>query len=423
MCYGPAINIDRSVDMPDTSLDANEVMTLLGIKPQTLYAYASRGLLRRTSAPGSKRSLYAREDVETMLARKVQRDAPTAEAAPSLAIPGSISSTITEITADGPRYRGRDARALAVRPGRLENVAELLWTGVLMDEPVSWDFDPFPPSLESAISALQHGEGHVPILRVMAAASIALGQSAANELRSGNTARLARRLVYTYAGCLAHLRTPGRFVRPKEDESVAGLALRALGAKPSPAAQAALNALLIVCADHELSPATYAARVVASTGAGLHACLIAAIAGHSGHVLGGGCDRVEDFFAVRQSPARLRESAAAAGRGELNLPGFGSALYPQGDPRATLLLDIAAGLAAPKSLADIQYLVEVAQSEAGLPVSMEVGLVAVSRALGLPPRSASALWAVGRSVGWVAHVMEQRLSGSLIRPRARRRGV
>ena len=67
-----------------------------------------------------------------------------------------------------------------------------------------------------------------PALR--AAASIALGQSAANELRAGNTALLARRLVYTCAGCLAHLRTPGRFVRPKEGESVAGLALRALGA-------------------------------------------------------------------------------------------------------------------------------------------------------------------------------------------------
>ena len=73
-----------------------------------------------------------------------------------------------------------------------------------------------------------------------------------------------------------------------------------------------------------------------------------------------------------------------------------------------------------KALADIQQLVEIAQTEPGLPVSLEVGLVAMARALGLPPRSASALWAVGRSVGWVAHVMEQRLAGGLIRPRARR---
>lgn len=409
--------------MPDASLDAVEVMRLLGIKQQTLYAYASRGLLRRTSAPGSKRSLYAREDVERMLARKLERDGPAVDAAPASAIAGSISSTITEITAEGPRYRGRDARALATHPGCLENVAELLWTGVLIDEPVSWDFDPFPPNLEAAIAALQHGDSPAPILRVMAIASIVLGESAAAELRSGNTARLARRLVYTYAGCLAHLRSPGRFMRPKAGESIAHLALRALGAKPTPASIAAVNALFVCCADHELSPATYAARVIASTGAGLHACLVAAIAGHSGHVLGGGCDRAEDFFSARPTPARLREMAAAAARGELKLPGFGSTIYPQGDPRARHLLDVATGLAAPKQLADIQLLVDLAQSEAGLPVSLEVGLVALTRVLDLPPRSASALWAVGRSVGWVAHVMEQRLSGSLIRPHARRRGA
>ena len=273
---------------------------------------------------------------------------------------------------------------------------------------------------EAVLATLQSGSARVPILRVMATASIVLGESSSNELRSGNTLRLARRLVYTYAGCLAHLRAPGRFVRPKDDESVAALALRALGGKPTPPALAAVNALLVLCADHELSPATYAARVVASSGAGVHACLIAAITGHSGHRLGGGCDRVEDFFSTRHTPARLREMATAAARGEASLPGFGSALYPEGDPRVKPLLDMAVGLAAPKALADIQQLVEIAQTEPGLPVSLEVGLVAMARALGLPPRSASALWAVGRSVGWVAHVMEQRLAGGLIRPRARR---
>lgn len=409
--------------MSDASLDAGEVMKLLGIKQQTLYAYASRGLLRRIATPGSKRSLYAREDVEKMLARKMERDGPAAESAPALAIPSSISSAITEITPDGPRYRGRDARALATRPGCLENVAELLWTGVLIDEPVAWDFDPFPSNVEAVIAALQRGDSPAPILRVMATISIALGESAATELRSGNTAQLARRLVSAYAGSLAHLRSPGRFVRPKPAESIASLALRALGTKPTPAAAAAVNALFVCCADHELSPATYAARVVASTGAGLHACLIAAIAGHSGHVLGGGCDRAEDFFAGRPTPARLREMVSAAARAELKLPGFGSTIYPQGDPRAKHLLEVATDMAAPKQLADIQLLVELAQSEAGLPVSLEVGLIAITRVLGLPPRSASALWAVGRSVGWVAHVMEQRLSGSLIRPHARRRAT
>jgi len=51
--------------------------------------------------------------------------------------------------------------------------------------------------------------------------------------------------------------------------------------------------------------------------------------------------------------------------------------------------------------------------------SIEVGLVALSAALGLPERSASALWTLGRTAGWIAHVMEQRLAGFVLRPRAK----
>lgn len=404
------------------SLDAAEVMKLLGIKQQTLYAYASRGLLRRATAPGSKPSLYLREDVEKMLARKLERNgAGPADIVPSsaIAVPGAISSAITEIAPEGLRYRGRDVRLLAAQPACLENVAELLWSGVLPDEPVVWDYDEIPANLEAAIASLQRGDGQVPILRVMAAASLALGESAATELRFGNTARLARRLVATYAGCLGYLRPKGKFVRPREGESVADLALRALGVKPSAETSAALNAVLIWCADHELSSPAYAARVIASTGAGVHACLVGAIAAHSGSLLGGGCDRVEEFILSKPNATRLREMVSGTRNGA-RLPGFGHALYPQGDPRAVPLLEIAQRLAQPNALADIRRLVEIAHTEGGLAPTIELGLVAVARALELPPRSAAALWAVGRSVGWVAHVIEQRLSGTLIRPRARR---
>ncbi|WP_260499532.1 citrate/2-methylcitrate synthase [Aquabacterium sp. J223] len=292
-----------------------------------------------------------------MLARKLERDGPPSDA-PSVVIPNSVSSVITEIHPRRSALQGRHARALPIQPGRLENLAELLWTGMAIDEPVPWESDAFPPNIEAVIAALQHGGTSAPILRVMASVTIALGEAASSELRSGNTMRLARRLVYAYAGCLAHLRSPGRFLHPKAGESMAALALRALDAKPSPSSEAAMNGLFICCADHELSPATFAARVVASTGAGLHACLIAALGGQSGLVLGGGCDRAEDFFATRQSPARPRELAAASARGEVKVHGFESQLYPHGDPRAEYLLELAAGLAAAKALADIQSLVE-----------------------------------------------------------------
>ena len=413
--------------MMEPYLSATDVMQLLGIKKQTLYAYASRGILRRASVPGSRKSMYAREDVERMLARKVRADEirPTATAdVVHLAADGglAITSAITEIASDGPRYRGINARDLAAHPGCIENVAELLWSGVLTDEPVIWTHDPPPDNLEPAIAALQRGESHIPILRVMAAASLALGESAAEELRSGNTARLARRIISAYAGCLGLLVEDGQFVRRREGESLAGLALRALGADQHVRNRAALNSLLICCADHELSPATFAARVVASTGAGLHACLIASIGAHSGHLLGGACDRIESLFFGDQGLESLRETFLSGRNTQRKLPGFGHPLYPQGDPRAGWLFDVASEFAPDNAVSEVRAFADQVHAETGLKPSLELGLVVMARALGLPRRSASALWAVGRSVGWVAHVMEQRLSGTLIRPRARRTG-
>lgn len=406
------------------TLEAAEVLRILDIKPQTLYAYVSRGLLRRTTAPGSKRSLYAREDVEALLSRKTKRDGYSHAlehgmgAAMAATIP-TLTSSLTEITPEALRYRGRDVRSLAVHPGCLENVAELLWTGVLPDGPVAWEYDEIPGNLEAAIASLQRGDGHVPMTRIMANVSLVLGESASNELRSGSTTRLARRLVMSYAGSLGHARSAGKFIHPRPGESVANMVLRATGSKVTKESSAAVNATLIWCADHELSSPAYVARVIASTGSGLHGCLSGAMAAHSGSLAGGGCDRLEELLAQRPTAARLREMFAGVRKG-VRLPGFGHVLYPNGDPRAPPLLDIAMQLAAPKLLSDMQTMMTIAREEADLAPTLEFGLVAVSRALGLPPRTASSLWAVGRSVGWIGHVIEQRLSGGIIRPRARR---
>src|SRR5690606_21204011 len=79
------------------------------------------------------------------------------------------------------------------------------------------------------------------------------------------------------------------------------------------------------------------------------------------------------------------------------LPGFNHPLYPSGDPRAQLLLDLAEQLAGAEALQDIHETIREAQVGTGQRPALELGLVAVARALGLPRRGASALWAVGRS--------------------------
>jgi len=81
------------------------------------------------------------------------------------------------------------------------------------------------------------------------------------------------------------------------------------------------------------------------------------------------------------------------------------------------LLKVASEIAPAKALNDIDRMMDIARNEADMGPALELGLIAIARAIGLPPRGASALWAVGQSVGWVAHVMEQRLVGTQLRSR------
>jgi citrate synthase len=149
----------------------------------------------------------------------------------------------------------------------------------------------------------------------------------------------------------------------------------------------------------------------------------AALATLSGPRHGGACDRVEallDEAASLTRPQNVIEKRAQRGD---PLPGFGHPLYPQGDPRARLLLEQAQTLARrsaalQKRLAPAFALAKVMQRQ-GLPATVDFGLVALTRALELEPGRAALLFALGRSAGWIAHVLEQRESEAVLRPRAR----
>ncbi len=127
--------------------------------------------------------------------------------------------------------------------------------------------------------------------------------------------------------------------------------------------------------------------------------------------------RISCAAAGRQPIARrLFDAECAANR---NPPGFNHPLYPAGDPRAAALVEVARRLAAPSRASEpIHLALEIAAGYGCLP-SLEAGLILLAVALGLPSRTPCGLFIVGRTAGWVAHVMEQRVSGVLLRPRAR----
>jgi citrate synthase len=176
-----------------------------------------------------------------------------------------------------------------------------------------------------------------------------------------------------------------------------------------------IEAALVLSADHELNVSAFTARTVASADAALELVLLAALCALRGRRHGGLTDRVEALVrdAAADGPARAAERALGDG----TLPGFGHPLYPDGDPRAAELLRLAGG-----GDPAVAGLVALAEEQLGVRPTLDLGLAALARALGLPAGAALGLFALGRSAGWVAHALEARRDDRLVRPRSRYTG-
>ncbi len=428
----PRVNIagimplrSRASAAPHTDyLSRSEALRILHVKPQTLYCYVSRGFIRRVPQPVGRSSYYLREDVEKMRARSAARSGhgPAAASAMRWGAPAIITA-ITEITERGPRYRDRLAIDLARANRTFENVAEYLWTGSLLDEPLGWCAERgagIPDAL--LVAQAQLGPG-MHVLQRLSATVLAMGALEGNlgdRLRAGGTPVIsARRLIRTLAGVFGWLGPRRTHVQVEDGEPVARGLARALGIAADESRLQALNTMLVLVADHELNPATFAARIAASGGADLHACISAALNVHAGTLIGGVPDRVERLFA----PGAGTKAVIGAARKSLGsaekLPGFSHPLYPRGDPRAEMMIEMARGFGRTQPARSVlEAMARIKLEFAQLP-SVETGLVTLSRAIGAPDGTASGLFAVGRVAGWVAHILEQRLQGFMIRPRAK----
>ncbi|TIW80109.1 MAG: citrate synthase, partial [Mesorhizobium sp.] len=179
----------------------------------------------------------------------------------------------------------------------------------------------------------------------------------------------------------------------------------------------AIRRALVLLADHELNASTFAARVAASTGASPAACLLAGLATLSGPRHGGAGEAVMQLAedaASHGSDAAIRRWLGH----DRPLPGFGHQLYPEGDPRATALL-----AAIDNNDETLRSLETAAIAATGAPANIDFALAVLTRGLGLPRDAPFQLFALGRSVGWAAHMVEQIVSGSIIRPRGRYEGL
>jgi citrate synthase len=362
----------------------------LGVKPQTLYAYVSRGRIAARPDPADPRkSLYRGEDIARLQTRKARgrKAAAVASAAISWGEP-VLASAITEVQGGRLYYRGADAAELAERED-LEAVALRLWA--------CQDPDVFSPEPRPRVRM----RGSAPA-KAFAALAARAGADAPALGRSPHALwREGAGLMADLAGALG------------EGAEAGPLHLTLARAWGVPAGDADLiRRALVLLADHELNASTFAARVAASTGASLAAAMLAGLAALSGPRHGGAGARVAALIedAARQGPdGAIR---AWTSRGD-RLPGFGHPLYPDGDPRGRALLsafDPGPQLSALKA---------AGEALTGQAANIDFALGMLTSTLELPADAPFSLFALGRSAGWIAHALEQLQTGVLIRPRAR----
>ncbi|AOJ01170.1 citrate synthase [Burkholderia mayonis] len=440
-------------------LSANEAAQLLGVSVPTLYAYVSRGLLQSRADGASKRRYYDANEVRLLARRRAdaKRAGNVAERTLDWGVP-VLESRITQVADGKLSYRGRDAIALATT-ATLEEAAALLWerplTRVQAAPFVARSFDAARwrgwldlwrdrPPLERALAllpvaapaTLSEAGRSSPSIADAAPFDASPGMPAsAPDIDADVDAALPRRdAQLDEAATLLRLATAALAASTPSAEP-AHRQLAAAWRVNDPRDVDLLRIALVLCADHELNPSTFTVRCIASTGAPLFGAIAGGLAALSGPRHGGETLRVA---ALLDGAARARDlnryvaaqiaSYAHEPDARTQLPGFGHPLYPDGDPRATLLIDalieaLAARSAARPALDGTLALAEAVQAALGEKPTIDFALAALERTLALPAGAASTLFAAGRVAGWIAHALEQRADGKLIRPRARYVGV
>ncbi|MBX7235558.1 MAG: citrate synthase family protein [Caldilineales bacterium] len=393
---------------PDRYLSAQEAAARLGIRLPTLYSYVSRGLIRsETADAATRRRRYHAADVEALRGRKQSLRNPlqVAQNALDYGLP-VLDSAITSIHDGRLCYRGYDALALA-QERTVEEVAALIWLDRFDDGGL------FASQSERAeamrVQARSEIGSHHPIERYQAV----LARAGADDLLAHNTEPLA--LAATGARIL-QLLAAVTADRPVSLPLAGGL--QTAWAPDHPAAAGLLSSALILCADHELNVSAFTARCVASAGSTPYAVVIAGLSALQGRRHGGHNVRVAALLRAAQDG--VFDAVVGYLRAGDALPGFGHPLYPDGDPRARLLLDLAAaGCPDAPAVALAHSLCETVFETVGLRPTIDLALETTARSLGLPAPAALAIFALGRTIGWIGHAGEQYASGQLIRPRAR----
>jgi citrate synthase len=385
-------------------IDAARAAERLGVKPATLYAYVSRGVLRRSRSADGRRSLFDPAEIEELARRGRPRRPPGGHET-------VIESRLTVLGDDRPYYRGRDALRLAVS-AEFEDVAHWLWEREPGSPP--WRAD---PEAVAVARAAQSGlpAGTLPLERLQVI-TVALGTADPARLTLGPPAVVAagRALI---AGMVDAL--PPRTSAAPGPSIPERLWSRLTAAEPRPELVGALRTALILLADHELAASTLAIRVAASVRADPYAAVGTGLGVLGGTLHGGSSLSAEALLAEITEPGLASRVVGERLRRGERVPGFGGSLYRRGDGRAQCLLDVVRA-AAPdhERLAVAEAVLAEARARRLPSANVDLALATLAAVTGMTTGAGEAVYAVGRTAGWVAHALEEYARESPLRPRA-----
>jgi citrate synthase len=370
-------------------LPVEDALSELNVQRQTLYAYVSRGLIRAKPDDGDpRRSLYAVGDIKKLRGRRRGAHRRSEVAAGAIAWGEPVLESAISTVRDGQLIlRGKSIEDLAAKSS-LEDIARLLWKA-----------DPPPRDLPASPKA----SGPTAKARAFAYLS---GRAAIDAPSLGRNAAALHRDAWSILS---------GFSDALIGASKPGLLHERLGVawKLSARGQNVVRRALVLMSDHELNPSTFAVRIAASTGAPLAACALAGLSTLAGPLHGEAPARalaqLDQLLAARDSEAEVKAMVA---RGD-HIAGWSHPLYPDGDVRARNLL------AALRPRPPTAKALRAIEAETGEKPNCDAALSAMTRELGLPDEATFSIFALARMTGWLAHAMEQREAGRIIRPRAR----
>ncbi|MFE4382615.1 citrate synthase [Streptomyces cyaneofuscatus] len=378
-------------------LTTREAAELLGVKPETVYAYVSRGQLSSVRAAGGRGSTFDAREVRALARRSGRRE-------PSPAGGDLVFRTgITLIEDDRYYLRGVDATELARRHS-YEEVAEWLWTGELRP---GVRFEAPPETLAAArrtVGALPAHSGSTDRLRVAVTAAAAT-DPLRFDLSPQAVLSSARSLIPTLVGALPVVGGASEAA----GDSLARQLWPRLTARPvDTPALAVLDAALVLLIDHDLAASTLAARVAASAHAHPYAVVSAGLGVLEGPLHGaasGLAHRMLQEAVDRGSAVPVVADHLRTGR---RVPGLGHRLYRGEDPRARTLFALLEDVPqAAGALAAAREVVATTARHAPLHANIDLALAVLSVTCGMAAEAGETVFAVSRTAGWIAHALEE----------------